>query len=119
MTNSRRLLIMLAGLAAAGAVGAEAPGAAPDGRAIFERRCAACHAPGLDHPGTMQLTVGRGLTVGALEARPDLTPAFVTAIVRSGLGLMPAFRPSEIDDAALDALARYLSPADPAAVETP
>ena len=79
------------------------------GAAAFEARCAPCHAPGREHPGTMQLELGRGMTNGALELRGDLTPDFVRHVVRRGLGLMPPFRPSELDDETLDALAHYLS----------
>ena len=79
------------------------------GAAAFEARCAPCHAPGREHPGTMQLELGRGMTNGALELRTDLAPQFVRLVVRRGLGLMPPFRPSELDDETLDALAHYLA----------
>ena len=79
------------------------------GAAEFEASCAPCHAPGREHPGTMQMELGRGMTNGALELRTDLTPQFVRLVVRHGLGLMPPFRPSELDDETLQALADYLS----------
>jgi len=48
-----------------------------------------------------------------LRERTDLAPAYVSMTVRRGLREMPAFRPSEIDDAELDALGRFLAPAEP------
>ena len=33
---------------------------------IFARQCAYCHAPGVDHPGTMQLAATRGEELAVL-----------------------------------------------------
>lgn len=81
----------------------------PTGKATFERYCAACHAPGPNHPGTQQLGWTRGNAAAVLQERQDLTQAYIKHVVRHGLLEMPPYRPSEIDDDALDALARYLA----------
>lgn len=81
----------------------------PAGKATFERYCAACHAPGHGHPGTQQLGWTRGEAAAVLQQRKNLAPAYIKHVVRHGLLEMPPYRPSEIDDAALDALALYLA----------
>ena len=49
-------------------------------------------------------------TIAVAIAKPGRQPAaYVKTIVRQGILLMPPFRPSEINDSELDALARYLS----------
>ncbi len=80
------------------------------GKLLFERHCAQCHAPGFGHPGTMQLERVRGKASAVLEERKDLLPAYITAVVRNGLVEMPPYRPTEIDDAALNAIVNYLAP---------
>jgi mono/diheme cytochrome c family protein len=44
-----------------------------------------------------------------LEQRTDLAPEFTSAIVRTGVSVMPFFRKIEISDAELGALASYLA----------
>jgi mono/diheme cytochrome c family protein len=39
----------------------------------------------------------------------DLLPATVSQVVRHGISVMPQFRKTEISDADLDALAKFLS----------
>jgi mono/diheme cytochrome c family protein len=82
--------------------------AAP-GKRVFDRYCAECHASGFGHPGTQQLGWTRGQSLAVLESRTDLNPTYVATIVRHGLAEMPAFRPTEIDDATLDILVQYLT----------
>jgi (+)-pinoresinol hydroxylase len=92
---------------------AAAPGAPPDvaaGKALFDRWCTECHAPGHGHPGTQQLERLRGAKLAVLEQRPDLTSALVRAIVRNGMNAMPAYRQSEISDAQLEQIGQYLAP---------
>jgi len=85
-------------------------GEQPAGKQLFERHCAQCHAPGFGHPGTMQLERVRGKALAVLEERKDLLPAYITTVVRNGLVEMPPYRPTEIDDAALNAIVNYLVP---------
>ena len=98
-------LVLLA--AGSVAVAADAP---PPGKKTFDRYCAECHAPGHGHPGTQQLEWTRGKAFSILEERKDLIPAYVATVVRNGLYEMAPFRPTEIDDAALNELVAYLSP---------
>ena len=83
--------------------------AAPPGKAVFDRWCAECHAPGHGHPGTQQLGWTRGEKLAVLEQRKDLVPDYVNLVVRRGLVEMPPYRPTEISDAELAQLADYLS----------
>jgi len=79
------------------------------GKAVFEKHCSPCHAPGMNRPGTMQLTLTRGEANGVLEQRDNLVAAYVKTIVRNGLNAMPPFKPSALTRDELDALAEYLS----------
>jgi len=90
------------------------------GQEVFDQRCAACHGeipqevfgprflPPM--PGTQALQARyRGELPAALEARTDLTPELITAVVRDGLRSMPFFRPTELSDDDLEALVAYLT----------
>jgi mono/diheme cytochrome c family protein len=62
------------------------------------------------HPGTNALTVKyQGVKPGVLLAWKDLPPETVRYLVRHGISVMPQFRKTEISDADLDALAKFLS----------
>jgi len=80
-----------------------------DGGQLFRRHCSDCHAPGMNHPGTIQLTLTRGEANGVLEQRTNLAPDYVKAIVRQGLNAMPAFKPTHVSEKELEAVARYLA----------
>jgi (+)-pinoresinol hydroxylase len=88
---------------------------APDGHATFTKWCAPCHAPGITHPGTHALESKYpadkfpARQSGVITEWTDLTPDYVKAIVRTGISVMPFFRKTEISDAELDALARYVT----------
>lgn len=92
-----------AGVAAAlvvmpgGAAHAQRPDRAPD--FIYARTCGYCH----------------GHNVGPIIRGRDLPPEAIRMFVRHGNGAMPAFKPTEITDSELDALARWISttPVDP------
>ena len=89
------------------------------GQEVFQARCQACHGeiskdivPGgiPPMPGTQALQARyKGEKPAPLELRTDLTPEFITAIVRNGINSMPFFRPTEITDTDLAALGAYLS----------
>lgn len=90
------------------------------GQEVFEQRCAACHGavpkdmigPPYMPPmaGTQALGARyKGAKPAELEQRTDLTPEFVSAIVRGGLNSMPFFRPTELSDEDLAALGAYLA----------
>lgn len=79
------------------------------GRAIYSHYCADCHDAGEGHPGTMRLSERERAGSPVLLRRTDLTPDYITLIVRNGLGMMPPFRPTEIADSELGALAVYVA----------
>ena len=80
------------------------------GRAVYTKWCAPCHDPGIIHPGTNALTVKyKGVKPGVLLEWKDLQPETVKVLVRHGISVMPQFRKTEISDADLDALAKFLS----------
>jgi len=106
----RHAIHALALLLSTGAIAAEPL----PGKALFDRWCAECHAPGHGHPGTQQLERLRGASLAVLETRPDLNAALIRYVVRSGQNAMPPYRPSEISDAALDQIAQYLGRNQPA-----
>ena len=90
---------------------AATPGAAQasvpsSGKEAFEGRCSACHA----ESGWATRVLKRRLPgdQAVLAKRTGLTAAFVKVVVRHGTGSMPQIRKAELDDATLDAIARYL-----------
>ena len=94
-------------LAAAAPVYAQQSG---DGKVVFEKWCAPCHGDGPGKPGTAALqALYKGVKPALLEKRTDLTPEFTSAIVRTGVSVMPFFRKTEISDAELGALSKYLA----------
>jgi mono/diheme cytochrome c family protein len=102
---------VLIGSAAVAATGAQAPRPDPaNGKAVFDKWCAPCHAPNPRLAGTLALqTKYGGERPAALEQRTDLTPDLVTAFVRGGVAWMAPFRKTEISDAELADLGAYLS----------
>jgi len=81
-----------------------------DGKAVFDQWCAPCHGDGPGKPGTAALqALYKGVKPAMLEQRTDLAPEFTRAIVRTGVSVMPFFRKTEISDAELDALSKYLA----------
>ena len=94
-------------------LGAAAPVAAQqpiDGKAVFEKWCAPCHGDGPGKPGTNALqALYKGAKPALLEKRTDLPPELTKQFVRTGVSVMPFFRKTEISDAELDALAKYIA----------
>jgi mono/diheme cytochrome c family protein len=83
---------------------------AADGKAVFDKWCAPCHGDGPGKPGTAALqALYKGVKPALLEKRTDLPPELTKQFVRTGVSVMPFFRKTEISDAELDALARYLA----------
>ncbi|AYO75642.1 c-type cytochrome [Sphingobium yanoikuyae] len=83
---------------------------AGEGEKLFERNCIGCHAAKVspDYPGTYALAKTRGDAFAIITRRKDLDAETISAVVRSGIGFMPAFGPTEIDDRQLAALAAYV-----------
>jgi mono/diheme cytochrome c family protein len=119
LSRSLTAVLLLLG-SAARTTGASADTLAPHyaaGRAVYEKWCAACHDPGIIHPGTHALMTkypGGGRSSGAITAWTDLPATYVTFMVRHGMSVMPPFRKTEIGDGELAALAAYLSRNTPA-----
>ena len=119
LSRSLTAVLLLLG-SAARTTGASADTLAPRyaaGRAVYEKWCAACHDPGIIHPGTHALMTkypGGGRSSGAITAWTDLPATYVTFMVRHGMSVMPPFRKTEIGDGELAALAAYLSRNTPA-----
>jgi len=112
VTNGSALVgVALAGLTLGGvALAEEASDPYAAGRAVYENWCAPCHDPGVIHPGTNSLTVKyQGVKSGVLLEWKDLPPEKVSYLVRHGISVMPQFRKTEISDADLAALAKFLS----------
>jgi mono/diheme cytochrome c family protein len=81
-----------------------------EGMRVYEKWCAPCHDPGIEHPGTLALTAKyAGAKSGVLLEWTDLRPEITNSFVRTGISVMPFFRKTEISDAELDALAAYLA----------
>lgn len=80
------------------------------GQAVFAQWCVACHGPGQHTSGTMALFFKyQGSVPPLLEQRPGLSAAMLRVFVRRGISVMPSFRPTEISDGDIDALAAYLA----------
>ena len=94
-------------LALLGAIPGAAQANAPvSGKDAFDARCSGCHA----ESGWATRVLKRRLPgdQAVLAKRTGLTTALVKAVVRHGTGSMPQIRKAELDDATLDAIARYL-----------
>jgi len=111
MNGSALAGLALAGLTLGGSALAEEPSDPhAAGRAVYTKWCAPCRDPGVIHPGTNALTVKyREVKSGVLLEWKDLAPETVSYLVRHGISVMPQFRKTEISDADLDALAKFLS----------
>ena len=112
ITNGPALAALaLAGLTLGGpTLAEERPDPHAAGRAVYAKWCAPCHDAGVIHPGTNALTVKyHGVKPGVLLEWKDLAPETVKYLVRHGISVMPQFRKTEISDADLDALAKFLS----------
>lgn len=113
----RTIAFACAVLPVAAALADTPPAAESQGRAVYEKWCAPCHDPGIEHPGTHALMTkysGSPRASGIITEWKDLTPQYVRFMVRHGMSVMPHFRKTEITDAELDALAKYLTRSSPA-----
>ena len=79
----------------------------PGGKALFHEKCAMCHDA--NGAGTGLLARRMDPKIAELEKRTDLTPDFIEAAVRTGIGNMPNISRGEVSDAQLAAISAYLS----------
>lgn len=87
---------------------------AENGKLVFAKWCAPCHAPNPKLAGTLALqTKYQGKIPAALEQRSDLTSELITTFVRNGVAWMAPFRKTEVSDADLADLGAYLSKRTP------
>lgn len=87
------------------------------GKAVFDHWCAGCHAgvnrQGGQPAGTLVLQQRYQDKLPAdLEKRVDLQPAYIKAVVRNGVNIMPRTRKTEISDEELELLVAYLTRAN-------
>lgn len=75
---------------------------------LYEVNCAICHGEEGALAGTMRLAQSRGDEFSVLLKRGDLSAEYVSYVIRNGLSMMPAFRPSDLDDAQVEALSEYV-----------
>ena len=78
------------------------------GRRVFTEWCTPCHMDSPFAAGTIQLKQVRGVDKAVIEKRHDLTEPLIRTFVRSGFAGMPKFRRTEISEADLSALTKYL-----------
>jgi mono/diheme cytochrome c family protein len=111
MRGPKRELVLSLGLVASLALGAaavaqDAPAAPSAGAALFVEKCGLCHLEGGFGTRVLSRRVPEGQAL--LQARQNLPAAYVTAVVRRGIGSMPQIRPAELGDEQLAMIARYL-----------
>lgn len=99
--HARRMAACLGAAGVLVAAGSAQGGQWRDGAEVYQKVCRYCH----------EANVGP-----ALKGR-ELPVEYVQRIVRMGNRAMPAFRPSEIDDARLAEVARLISTSAPLAKE--
>ncbi|MFO1505443.1 MAG: cytochrome c [Steroidobacteraceae bacterium] len=104
-------LSLIAALAATALTTVASAADAPDGKALFTRRCGICHLA--DGGGTWMLERRLGKAQSLLESRTDLQTPYILAIARHGLNGMPRFTRVELPDADLAAIAAYLTRSGP------
>ena len=97
-------------LAASGHGGSVAPASAVasgrSGPELFAETCAYCHAEGGWGTRALAKRVPQGEAV--LTERRNLPAAYVTYVVRHGVGSMPQLTPTDLTDEELARLARWL-----------
>lgn len=88
-----RVLAAVAALAASGHANADSSGKWQSSQEIYDKVCGYCHEA----------------NVGPVITGRNLMPEYIQAIVRNGNRAMPAFRESEINDAALAGVVKLVS----------
>ncbi len=96
--TTRSALAFLAGLALSVNAQAAEPPKMPY---VFEKFCYPCHMEGVQ-------TGPVGILDMRTKAGNPLNPEFIRSNARFGYNAMPAFRPSEVSDKALDDIVSYL-----------
>jgi mono/diheme cytochrome c family protein len=102
------LAVLLALAAIVGAAEPESLNARQQqGKMLFEATCNYCHsARGF---ATERLRTRLPEDRSVLVERTDLDPAYIRTVVRNGLASMPAYTPTDLDEAQIQAIAAYLT----------
>ena len=80
------------------------------GERIYVDKCEYCHGDGVQKGGTFVLEARyEGAVPGLLTERTNLTPEYISAVVRTWTNGMAPFRPTEISDSELEALVAFLT----------
>ena len=86
------------------------------GKAAFDRNCAACHSHGYGNDGKKYKPAVLALQIkykGALspyiEERTELNADVLGVFIRNGVKSMPPFRKTEVSDADIKAIAAYIA----------
>jgi mono/diheme cytochrome c family protein len=96
-----RLLAAAAAFVAVGPANADSTGKWQTSQEIYDKVCGYCHEA----------------NVGPVITGRNLMPEYIQAIVRNGNRAMPAFRESEINDAALAGVVKLVSSSPAAAAK--
>jgi mono/diheme cytochrome c family protein len=76
------------------------------GERLFAATCQYCHAA--NGWATRDLA-RRGEAQATIDQRADLSPGLIRGVLRHGVGNMPAFTPTDLSDAQIDALIAWLA----------
>lgn len=106
------IMVALSVSLAAPALAQELQGAPVEqtGEALFVEKCAMCHreADRVGGMGTFLIARRDPDNPAMLEQRKTLTPEYISAAIRAGIGNMPRISRAEVSDAQLDAISAYL-----------
>lgn len=104
----RAALIMLGCIATSAMATEEALTAEQQqGKALYEATCNYCHnARGF---ATERLRIRLPEDRSILAERTDLDPTYIRTIVRNGLASMPAYTPTDLNEAQIKSIAAYLT----------
>ncbi len=110
MTSGFGIVLGFVVLSASSPAVAQSDATVQKGNDTYHYWCATCHGSGPGHPGTAALEAKyKGTRPALLEERTDLSPQTIGFAVRKGISIMPFFRKTEVTDADLDAIVRYLT----------
>jgi mono/diheme cytochrome c family protein len=110
---SRRLVAfaLMATAMTSGGAYAQPDDAVARGQALFDKRCAICHAAHGFGANVLARRVGPDKSI--LADRTDLEAPYIRFVVRHGVGAMPRLTKIEMPDENLDAIIAYLTRARP------
>lgn len=106
------LMLVAAAVSAPPALAQDLQGAPVEagGEALFTEKCGMCHREADRVGGMGTFLIARRDPEGEamLERRATLTPDYISAAIRTGIGNMPRISRAEVSDAQLAAISAYL-----------